>query len=85
MGQRASSAGNLFSEPDPRSSGYRMISAETTLPLDIMNILLEMLDREGVENAVLLNRDLYRFVNKRLWSELMIYIMRTVWQYLACS
>ena len=44
------------------------ISGELLVPLDIVNILLELLDRESLEKVSLLNKNIYHFVNRRLWS-----------------
>lgn len=36
--------------------------------MEILLIILDMLDREGLELASLLNRNFNRFVNRRLWG-----------------
>jgi len=48
------------------------ISGELLVPLDIINILLELLDRDSLENVSLLNKNIHHFVNRRLWSAYII-------------
>lgn len=43
-------------------------SSVENCPMEILLIILDMLDREGLELASLLNRNFNRFVNRRLWG-----------------
>lgn len=78
MGQRASTASGyglligLSALADGPLGGVglnRSLSGEATLPLDIINAILIMLDQSDMRVLVLLNKNFYRFINKRLWSE----------------
>lgn len=69
MGQKTSTSANVvFNGNDARNPGPEPLSGELLIPLDILEVLLELLDRESLEKASILNKNIHRFVNRVLWS-----------------